>query len=172
MLAERHLNWHRLLRYRRSPSACIASGYKYHNRPVFRDSGCYSSDPSTWDSASYVADPIDELEPYEWPEGSEFRHACISLLDVLYCIDDFCMRAQDARLALIQVSVALGLPSTEGRTVTDLADHCGITKQALSKGVTTFLRRVHLPPAFGLKSDAAKAIYRETNGVHHEPASA
>jgi len=36
-----------------------------------------------------------------------------------------------------------------------------VTRQDFSKGVTKFLRISQLPPAFGLKTDAAKSNFRE-----------
>jgi hypothetical protein len=73
----------------------------------------------------------------------------------------FVSGARDARLAHIQVSIALGLYSTRGRTVTDISAELGITKQALSRGVAKFLRMSRLEPAFGLKSTEARRTYQK-----------
>jgi hypothetical protein len=48
------------------------------------------------------------------------------LMRVLYCLDTFVCSSRDARLAHIQISIALGLYSTRGRTVTDIAEELGI----------------------------------------------
>jgi hypothetical protein len=62
--------------------------------------------------------------------------------------------------ARVWVGVALGLPGAARQSETELAllDH--VTRQDFSKGVTKFLRIAQLPPALGIKSDAAKASFR------------
>ena len=44
------------------------------------------------------------------------------------------------KASAIQVTLALGLNSTRGRTVTDVAEELGLTKQAVSRGCAEFLR--------------------------------
>jgi hypothetical protein len=118
------------------------------------------NDPSTWNKSSYEAHPVDELEPLS-VNPSDYREASLHFLRVAYCWDTFVSGARDARLASIQVSIALGLYSTRGRTVTDIAEELGITKQALSRGVAKFLRMSRLEPAFGLKSSEARITYQK-----------
>jgi hypothetical protein len=85
----------------------------------------------------------------------------LRFLHVAYCWDTFVSSARDARLAHIQISIALGLHSTRGRTLSDVAAELGITKQALSRGVAKFLRMSRLEPAFGLKSTEARITYQK-----------
>jgi hypothetical protein len=125
------------------------------------------SDPATWDRASYLDDPIDNLEGPEWPQSSEFREACIRLMRVLACIDAHMSNHRDARLAWIQIAIGLGLGSVSGHSTTAIAAELGVTKQAVSRGTVSFLRMVHLPPAFGLKSETARKTYQSTNGYNH-----
>ena len=73
---------------------------------------------------------------------------------------------RDARLAWVSASIALGLTSTRGRTLTDLAEEMGISKQALSRPTAKSLRMSGLDPSFGLKSTAARVTYQSTNGLH------
>jgi hypothetical protein len=122
------------------------------------DSESQHNDPATWDAASYSAHPVDSLEPLP-ANSSEYREAAVRLMRVLYCLDTFVSCSRDARLAHIQVSIALGLYSTRGRTLSSVADELGITKQALSRGVAKFLRMTGLEPAFGLKSSEARLTY-------------
>jgi hypothetical protein len=126
------------------------------------DSEPQHNDPSTWDTASYSASahPVDEMEPLP-ANPSDYREASLRFLRVAYCWDTFVSGSRDARLAHIQVSIALGLYSTRGRTVTDIAEELGITKQALSRGVAKFLRMSRLEPAFGLKSSEARRTYQK-----------
>jgi hypothetical protein len=130
-----------------------------------------SADPSTWDSCSYEHHPAEDIEGPEWPESSEFRQACISLLCILQCVDTHMCNTRDARMAWTQISFALGLKSTQGLTITSVAERMGVTKQAVSRGTVTFLRMVMLPPAFGLKSQAARRTYQSSNGCKPDPDS-
>lgn len=116
------------------------------------------NDPADWHCVATWHTAIDELEPPP-DTSSEFREASQKLMRVLYCLDTFVSSSRDARLAHIQISIALGLYSTRGRTVGDIADEIGITKQALSRGVAKFLRMTGLPSAFGLKSAEARLAY-------------
>jgi hypothetical protein len=118
------------------------------------------NDPASWDKSSYEAHPVDELEPLQ-VNPSDYREASLHFLRVAYCWDTFVSCARDARLAHIQVAIALGLYSTRGRTLSDIADELGITKQALSRGVAKFLRMSRLEPAFGLKSTEARIAYQK-----------
>jgi len=118
------------------------------------------NDCADWNLASYNHHPCDDLEPL--PDNpSEYREASTKLMRVLYCWDTFVSCSRDARLASIQVSIALGLYSTQGRTITDISAELGITKQALSRGVVRFLRMSGLSPAFGLKSPEARRTYQK-----------
>ena len=69
------------------------------------------------------------------------------------------MRSADMGWA--SVSIALGLPSTEGRTLTEIADEMEVTKQALSRPTAKFLRMSGLQPAWGLKSREARRAYQQ-----------
>jgi hypothetical protein len=117
-------------------------------------------DPATWSASSYEAHPVDSLEPLP-ANPSDYREASLRFLHVAYCWDTFVSSARDARLAHIQISIALGLHSTRGRTLSDVAAELGITKQALSRGVAKFLRMSRLEPAFGLKSTEARITYQK-----------
>ena len=105
---------------------------------------------------------MDVLEPLpEWPEGSEFRHACIQLLALLQGVDTFMSSTHSGvPLRWIQVSVALGLRSTAGLTEVDIAAKLGISRQAVSRGVVELLRMVRLPPALGLKDETVRKNYQ------------
>jgi hypothetical protein len=48
-------------------------------------------------------------------------------------IDTHMSKIRDARLGWVSVSVALGLTSTRGKTLTQLATEMGVSKQALSR---------------------------------------
>jgi hypothetical protein len=118
------------------------------------------NDCADWNCAATWHTPVDELEPLP-ANSSEYREASTKLMRVLYCWDTFVSCSRDARLAHIQISIALGLYSTRGRTITDVSAELGITKQALSRGVARFLRMSGLPGAFGLKSAEARRTYMQ-----------
>ena len=102
------------------------------------DSGPFNN-CADWNRASYNHHPCDDLEPLP-NNPSDYREISLRFLRVAYCWDTFVSSSRDARLAHIQVSIALGLYSTRGRTITDISAELGITKQALSRGVAKFLR--------------------------------
>jgi hypothetical protein len=105
------------------------------------------------------------MEPVE-VVPNDYREASLVFLRVLLTIDTHMSRIRDARLGWVSVSVALGLTSTRGKTLTQLATEMGITKQALSRPTAKLLRMTGLDPAFGLKSPEARRMYQRTNGLH------
>jgi hypothetical protein len=92
------------------------------------------------------------------------REAAVRLRCLLSCMDSYMNKRWDARRGWVEISIALGLASTRGRSVTNIAEGMGVTKQALSRHVVTFLRMSQMPPAYGLKSEAARIRYQQTNG--------
>lgn len=94
------------------------------------------------------------------------REVATRLRCLLGCMDVYMNKRWDAERGWIEISIALGLASTKGRSVTEIAGEMGVTKQAISKGSTTFLRMAGIEPAFGLKSIEARLKYQETNGRH------
>jgi hypothetical protein len=70
---------------------------------------------------------------------------------------EFVVQSERPRMAMQQVGVALGLPWATRQSETELALLNQVTREDFSKGVTKFLRMAQLPPALGIKSDAAKA---------------
>lgn len=109
---------------------------------------------------------MDALEPLpEWPEGTEFRHACIQLLALLEGCSDHLRRGRNLPpLAFVEIEIALGMRAVRERTVTSIAEEYGVTKQTVSKGVTQFLRSVQLPPSFACKPESARVTYQTSNG--------
>jgi len=106
------------------------------------------------------AHPVDELEPLD-VTADAYRDAAQRLALCLEAVFRFLETSRRRDLANAQWAVALGLPSVQGHSVTELALQFGVTKQDFSKGVTRFLRMSGLPPAFGLKTDRAKQAYRD-----------
>jgi hypothetical protein len=118
-----------------------------------------TNDPASWARASYSEHPVDVLEPEpDFPNA--YREAGIRHLRVSICWAEFVLSARNVRLATIQVSIALDLPPTQGKTLTQIANELGVTKQAISRGVTRFLRIARLEPPPGLKSINARIEYR------------
>ena len=106
--------------------------------------------------------PIDDIEPE--PQISEaYRDAALRLVLVLEIAYDFVVQSDRPRMAMQQVGIALGLPSALRASETELALLNQVTRQDFSKGVTRFLRVSQLPPALGIKSDAAKASFRNSH---------
>ena len=65
----------------------------------------------------------------------------------------------------LEISLAMGLTSTRGKTEIQVADEQNVTRQCISKGLTRFLRMSGIPdlPAFGLKTTAVRRQYQTTN---------
>lgn len=120
-------------------------------------------DAADWHLASYDFHPVDVLEPLD-TIASPYREAGIRFIVLAECMIHFINAAHDAHLANVQVSIAMGLALTSGKSETQIAAEMGLTKQALSRGVAKFLRMSQLSPAFGLKSTAARRTYQRTNG--------
>jgi hypothetical protein len=62
-------------------------------------------DPSDWNRASYSAHPIDSIEPIS-DEPNGYRQAALYYLQIMLAVDEFMTAAEDARLAVVAVSVA------------------------------------------------------------------
>tara|TARA_A100001037_G_C15046397_1_gene587963 strand:- start:369 stop:785 length:417 start_codon:yes stop_codon:yes gene_type:complete len=65
------------------------------------------------------------------------------------------------RLKVATIVCAFGLPLFLGRSMREIAEMHGVTKQALSKSVKLFQKTFGLPPVRGQKSLAACKAYRE-----------
>jgi hypothetical protein len=110
-----------------------------------------------------LKDPaLQDVPTFEWPPGTEeslqTRLRFYSLLNV---IDTHMSKIEDARMAWTTCAIAMGLPSVSGRSTTAIATEMGVSKQALSRPVTKFLRMSGLSPALGLKSVQARQAYRQ-----------
>jgi hypothetical protein len=103
--------------------------------------------------------PIDDIEPEVQDVGS-YREAAMRFKIVMELAYDFVVKSERPRMAMQQVGVALGLPSVVKMSEIQLALLNQVTRQDFSKGVTKFLLIAQLPPALGIKSDAAKASFR------------
>lgn len=118
-----------------------------------------SNDPAEWNSCSRAEHPVDLMEP-EPAISNEFRECALLFLGILEKVDSRMSTCRDARKTWIAFSISVGLHSTAGRTLTDIAQEMGITKQALSRDVALFGRLTGMEPAFGLKSIQARQTYR------------
>jgi hypothetical protein len=121
------------------------------------------NDPADYDSASFEHHPVEDLEPID-TTTSDYRAVAMRMIILLDTVDWRMQRCQDPRKTWIAFAIFAGLHSVAGRTLTSIANEMGVTKQALSRDVTLFARVTGLPPAFGLKSAAARHTYMKTNG--------
>jgi hypothetical protein len=121
--------------------------------------------PATWDSASYEAPPVDFLEPLA-DQSSDYRRAAIRFLCLIHVVDSYICSAPGALppRAWIEVSLAMGLPSSRGKSQVDVAAEYEVTRACISKGVTRFLRMSGLEPSWNCKSSVARRHYQQTNG--------
>jgi hypothetical protein len=128
------------------------------------------NDPSGWNVASYLDDPIENLEPRE-VLTPEYRECALRMLMVLNVIDHFMSYPkQGPPREWLAVSLALGLESTQGRTETAVAEEWGVSRACISKDVTRVLRLTGLDPSWGLKTTASRQVYARTNGRHDRSA--
>jgi hypothetical protein len=65
------------------------------------------------------------------------------------------------RLKIATIVVSFGLPLFLGKSMKNIAEMHGVTKQALSKSVKGFQKKFGLPPTRGQKSQAACEKYRQ-----------
>lgn len=123
------------------------------------------SDAASWDSCSYEAHPVDFLEPLP-DQTSDYPRAAIRFLCLVSVIDSYICSSPAIfrRRAWIEVSLAMGLPSSRGKSQTEFAAEYAVTRACISKGVTRFLRMSGLDPSFNCKSSEARRRYQETNG--------
>ena len=80
-------------------------------------------------------------------------------------MDSFMCRSGNPPRERLEISLAMGLTSTRGKTEIQVADEQNVTRQCISKGLTRFLRMSGIPdlPAFGLKTTAVRRQYQTTN---------
>ena len=124
------------------------------------DSESLFNDCADWHRAATWHTPVDELEPLP-ANPSEYREAAVRLIRgscIVWTPSSVAPATPGLRISRFQSRWALC--STRGRTVTDIAEEIGITKQALSRGVAKFLRMAQIEPAFGLKSNEARRTYQ------------
>jgi hypothetical protein len=101
------------------------------------------NDPAIWNSASYTAHPIDDLEPM--PDASnDYRKAAIEHLQILKAIDLFMTCTPDARLGWVSISIVLRLTSVRGLSNDAIANQLGVTEAAVSRSTAKFMRLVGL----------------------------
>jgi hypothetical protein len=96
------------------------------------------NDPSEWNKASYTPDYIAEIgEPL--PEvPNSYRQAAIHYLQLIYAVDEFVTSAEDSRLAVVAVAVALGWPSARGLTLGNIAGQLGCSLSTLTGSIARF----------------------------------
>jgi hypothetical protein len=96
-----------------------------------------TNDPATWDAASYNHHPVEDLEPL--PDiPNPYREAALFHLQIMLACDEFVTGAQDARLAIVAVSICLGWPSTRSLSIDNIANQLGCTPTALTRSVARF----------------------------------
>lgn len=118
-----------------------------------------TNDPADWNASSYDEHPMDVLEP-EPDFPNVYREVALKHLSVSYITDSFMSQQKNGVRGWIVVSIVLGYPSTQGRTLTSIATELGVTKQALSRSCTHFSRMLGLEPTLGMKSIAARINYQ------------
>jgi hypothetical protein len=103
-----------------------------------------SIDPAGWSVASYTPDLFAEIgEPL--PEApNDYRAVALAHLQLMLCIDEFITAAEDARLAVVSVAIALGWPSIRGLGIDNISDQLGCTPAALTRSIARFKTMANL----------------------------
>ena len=114
------------------------------------------NDPAGWHASSYVAHPIDLIEPTTDVENP-FREYSLGWMKTLAAIDQFLMTSRDPRLAWIAVAVVLRLTSVRGLSVGNIAAQLGCSEAAVNHATARFRRLTE-----GLASRSRSGIERET----------
>ena len=110
---------------------------------------------------SYWPDPIDEIEP-EIVSADAFREASRIGLRLLNNAMLAMLQGRMSRVTFWQICYGIGLPLTEGRSMSAVARELGVTRAALSKGSQKFRRSQGLPPNQNGKSIIASKSYSTT----------
>jgi hypothetical protein len=128
-----------------------------HHRDCGADNETFN-DPSGWNKASYTPDYIAEIgEPLpEVPNG--YRAAALAYLKLMWDVDEFLTDAEDARLAIVSVTITLGWPSARGLTLGNVADQLGCSLSTLIRSVARFKTAAGLGvPAGGVRPGAGSS---------------
>lgn len=70
------------------------------------------------------------------------------------------MNAPDPKLTVKSFAFAAGLYVLEGKSQTDIAKECGVTRAAVSRRVVHITEALGLPPSRGMKSEQSREVYR------------
>lgn len=70
------------------------------------------------------------------------------------------MRHKNPKLTCAAFCFAAGLYVTEGKSITQLAKECGVSKQALDHRINIIVDKLDLPRSRGLKSQQARDNYK------------
>ena len=110
------------------------------------------------------------------PVSSEYQVCARKMLGVLRGLDTWMCTGHTGKppKKWIAASIALGLPSALGRSETSFAQEMSVSRACISKSVVAVLQLTGLEekPSWGLKTPAARKIYKRTNGRKRRPAEA
>jgi Homeodomain-like domain len=94
-------------------------------------------DPASWTKASYLAHPVDSIEPI-CDEPNPYRQAAIFHMRLMFTIDRFIETTEDARLAVVAVAFVMQWPSVRGLSISNIADQLGCSPATLTRSIARF----------------------------------
>ena len=109
----------------------------------------------------YSRHPVEDIEP-EIEHSDAFREASKIGLRLLNNAMLAMLQGRMSRVTFWQICYGIGLPLTEGRSMSETAKELGVSRAALSKGSQKFRRSQGLPPNPNGKSAEASKSYSET----------
>lgn len=113
-------------------------------------------------AGAYEVDFAEAIDgPEDGPSAESYREAAqhfYRLMNRAFC---HILYSRNPTVAAWQVGFALGVSATEGRSQSEVALSIGVTRAAISKGVTDFQRANNLPALPGQKSEASRNSYSD-----------
>lgn len=95
----------------------------------------------------HIAESYDPWTDSEDDSTSEYREASLRYLQVITGALQFVAESPSPHVAAWSVVAALGLPSMEGRSLTDISNMLGVSVQALSKSMKQFQQQTGIQPS-------------------------
>lgn len=107
--------------------------------------------------ASYVSDPINEIEPLD----EETSRAARLIEQFVLILDE----ARNVKMTLqcMKLTMPSGIGYLEGSSMAEVAAKFGVTKAAISKQCLRLIEELNLPPSRHMRSEQARELARKTN---------
>jgi hypothetical protein len=100
-----------------------------------------------------------------------YREAALEQLDIMNRIMGRILSAPNPKTAAWQIALAMGSHHCEGKTQTQIAAECGVTRAAISAGAVDACRTFGWPESSYMKSEEARQVYSDRRRQNLKPAA-